>query len=117
MPTTKKTVIDSLGYAIELELHDGRMLISTSGVRPGIMLERLDVEIFKAFLDRAINLPIDQHRDEMLSNDIHLVLEPKSPPYIGLLGKAGQINIHPASWLPLSCELALCVPRLAKQAA
>lgn len=117
MPNSRKTVIDSLGYAIELEMREGRLLLSTIGIRPGVLFDRVDVEIFKAFIDLAIKLPIDGRRKEVLSNDVQVFLEASSPPFIRIRGSAGDIDIHPASWLPLSCELALCLPRLAKQAA
>lgn len=116
MPKNKKTITDSLGYALNLELKATSLQITAEASSDAITLSRLDVEIFKAFLDRAIALPKSEACEEFLTGEAKLSFHDERPPFIRIETSGARIDVHPASWLPLTCELALITPRMAKAA-
>ncbi len=117
VPKNKKTITDTLGYAINLERLASKLKITTSGAQQGICLSKFDVEIFKAFLDRAIMLPSNEPSEEPLSGSVLLSFHDRKPPFVRLKDGPSVVDIHPASWLPLSLELALFAPWLTVEAA
>lgn len=116
MPETKRTITDTLGYVVDIEIDGASIVISSNGAKKRIMLGKSDTEIFKAFIDRAINLPVAERPDETLSGGVILTLAVGDAPFIRCKQSRTAIDIHPASWLPLSCELALLLPRMAAAA-
>jgi len=117
VPKNKKTIIDGLGYEIDLEQVGSKLKITTTATPNGIALARFDVDIVKAFLDRAISLPRSEPAQEPLSGSVILSFNEGTPPFIRLEDGGDAIDIHPASWLPLSLELALFAPWLNVEAA
>lgn len=114
IPSTeeKRTVLDGLGHQLDLVIVGGNLQVSDSNKRhPKIKLSKQEVEIFHAFLSVALRLP-NVDREENLSEEKKLTLQTHDNPFIRLESWDGHIDIHPASWEPVLCEVALLLPRM-----
>lgn len=112
MPGIKRTITDVLGYQVELEVRGEHVTLTTSHPERAVAFTRSNAEIFKAFIERAIQLPSREDAQEHLPTDIVLRLTTGDAPFIRCSTSDASIDIHPASWLPLSCELGLLLPRM-----
>ena len=109
MPNNR-IVTDALGTELEISLDENILTISDKSV--SISAGKSECQIIKAFFDRALSLPRQPHDDEELSDDKKLSLISDKTPFVRLSGRDGDIDIHPPSWTPLSCEIALMLPRM-----
>lgn len=81
--------------------------------QPKVSLTRNDVELLRAFIDRAIKIGPDGHPDEELAES-NAVLSYHDEPQqlVRIVQGDNQIDLISTTWTPAVCEIALMAPRI-----
>lgn len=113
MSPTTRTVYDGVGHQVRMTLTSEGLVLgdgNTGSEAPA--LTRQEVEILHAFLAVCLRAPRERGRVETLTDDRSLTLLETSNPHVRLAWNDGHMDIHPVSWEPMLCEIALLLPRM-----
>lgn len=112
-PDGGRIVADGVGNRLQLILR-GKMLEIKDLNRPGktVQLTHQEVEIVHAFLSVALVMPRNSGRVENLEDEKTIALVDEVNPKIRIAQEERHLDIHPASWEMMMCEIALIMPRM-----
>ena len=111
----ERIITDNIGYSFTLRIEGDRILIIQNQVKnkPAISLTRNDVDLLRAFIDRAIKLGAYNHPDEnLIESGVKLSYHNKPQELVRIVQGENQIDIISTSWTPIECEIALMAPRI-----
>lgn len=111
----ERVVTDSMGYSLTFRLEGARMLIIQDQVKgkPQVSLTRNDVELLRAFIDRAIKIgPYDHPDEELAESSAVLSYHDRPQELVRIVQGPHQIDLISTSWTPAVCEIALMAPRI-----
>jgi hypothetical protein len=111
----ERVVTDNMGYSLTFRIEGERMLIIQNQVKnkPVVSLTRNDVDLLRAFIDRAIKLGAYNHpNEELVESGVELSYHNKPQELVRIVQGNNQIDIISTSWTPAECEIALMAPRI-----
>ena len=109
---TRRNIVDPFGCEIALEVTPEGMILSCFGDEGGITLDEREAMIFKAMIDHALSIRHRESKIEDLTGGKRVALHMHDAPVIVVEDSLRRMEIHPPSWVPLSCEVALLIPRI-----
>ena len=105
-----RNVIDGLGYEINLELRLHALVICSYNAK--LELTKSDAQIVRGYINAALKMPRVARAEERLSSGQIIAIDTRETPFIQIEKGGEIINIYPPSWIPVSCELDLLIPRM-----
>ena len=108
----KRTISDSLGHLVDIRL-SGNIICLEEGLRDKqFQFNKQETENLHAFLAVCLRMPRNGGRREYLENGKVLELLDPENPRITISEGDDSMEIHPASWELVLCELSLLLPRM-----
>tara|TARA_B100000678_G_scaffold207613_1_gene175205 strand:+ start:1144 stop:1524 length:381 start_codon:yes stop_codon:yes gene_type:complete len=108
-----RTVLDGVGHRFNISLRDDALILCDAMAPENeISFSKLEAEILHAFLSVCLRMPRDAGRREELGNGRYVELVDATNPHIQLHNDQGRMEIHPASWELVLCEITLLLPRM-----
>lgn len=108
----KRIISDGLGHLVDISLNEN-MIHLEEGLRDKqFQFNKQETEILHAFLAVCLRMPRNSGRKEYLENGKVLELIDPENPRITISEGEDSMEIHPASWEPVLCELSLLLPRM-----
>lgn len=108
----KRTISDSLGHLVDISLSENIIFLEEGFRDKQFQFNKQETEILHAFLAVCLRMPRNGGRREYLENGKVLELIDPENPRITISEGEDSMEIHPASWELVLCELALLLPRM-----
>lgn len=108
-----RTVLDGVGHRFDISLRDDALILCDAMAPENeITLTKIEAEILHAFLSVCLRMPRDAGRKEDLGDGRYVELVDAQNPHIQIHSDQGRMEIHPASWELVLCEIYLLLPRM-----